>query len=345
MKRTAILILVVTSLSFPVVAQSGFEDIIQGTPADAKYLAEGFITPFMKAFGQGINNGWYNSGAPHKLGGFDLTITSSNVFVPEVDRKYYVDNTKLTEVELLNGGAPPGANPVAQSGSVPTFFGGDIAPTYRSPKGSAALNAQFQGPTGIGLNFLPTPALGLGVGLPLGFEVKLRYAPPVDMSKLDERFSGTFKLFGIGVMHDIKQWIPGVKNLPFDLSLFGGYNKLVLDLGYDPADPTKRGDFSCNAMTFQGLISKKLSVLTVYAGVGYNSARTTMGLKGSYDMNDDGDSIDAGEKDPFTIATDSNGMRATLGLRIRLAIIAFHGDYTMQSYGRTITGGFGINFR
>jgi hypothetical protein len=342
MKRTAILILVVATLSTTAQAQSGFDDIIQGTPADAKYLAEGYITPFMKAFGQGINNGWYNSGAPHKLGGFDLTITSANVFVPEVDKKYFVDNNKLTEVELLNVG---GSTAVPASGDVPTFFGGDVAPNYRSPKGSSALNARFQGPVGLGLPFLPTPALGLGVGLPLGFEVKLRYSPPVDLSKLDDRFSGTFNMFGVGVMHDIKQWIPGVKNLPFDLSLFAGYTKLVLDLGYDPSDETKRGDFSCNAMTFQGLISKKLSILTVYAGVGYNSAKTTMGLKGSYDMNDDGDTIDAGEKDPFTIATDSNGMRATLGLRIRLAIIAFHGDYTMQSYGRTITGGFGINFR
>jgi hypothetical protein len=342
MKRHAILILLLTILSIPMLAQSGFEEIIKGTPADAKYLAEGYIKPFMKAFGEGINNGWYNSGAPHKLGGFDLTLSSANVFVPQGDYKYFVDNSKMTNVELLSGS---GATATAQNGDVPTFFGGDLAPTYRSPKGASALSARFNGPVGLGLTFLPTPSLGLGIGLPLGFEVKVRYVPTLNMSQLSERFSGSFDLFGIGLMHDVKQWIPGIKAMPFDISAFVGYTKLKLDLGYDPADATKRGDFSCTATTIQGLISKKLSVLTVYAGVGYNIANTTMGLKGNYDMNDDGDTIDAGEKDPFTIATESSGMRATLGLRLRLAIIAFHGDYTVQSYGRTITGGFGINFR
>jgi hypothetical protein len=67
-------------------------------------------------------------------------------------------------------------------------------------------------------------------------------------------------------------------------------------------------------------------------------------LKGNYDMNSDGDTADAGEKDPFTIATDSNGFRATVGLRLRLAVIAFHADYSIQKYN-TFTGGFGINFR
>jgi hypothetical protein len=146
-------------------------------------------------------------------------------------------------------------------------------------------------------------------------------------------------------MHDFKQWIPGMKSLPFDMSVFVGYTKMNMDLGFDSSNPAKKGVFTTNATTIQALISKKLSVLTVYGSVGYNTANTEMGLKGSYDMNDDGDTIDAGEKDPFTIVTDSNGMRATVGLRLRLAVIAFHGDYTMQKYGRVITGGFGINFR
>jgi hypothetical protein len=339
MKRIAALIFFL-ALSSSAFSQDGFENIIQGTPADAKYLATGYISPFMKAFGYGINNGWYNSGAPHKLGGFDLTITSANVFVPVTDYKFYVDNTKMTSVERINNGTP---SAVAESGTSPTFFGDDNAANFRSPKGS--LGARFAGPAGIGINFLPTPAVGLGVGLPLGFEVKVRFVPTINLNDYFDQFTGSFSLFGIGVMHDIKQWIPGIKALPFDISAFAGYTKLKLDLGYDPDEPTHRGDFSCNAMTFQGLISKKLSILTVYGSVGYDAAKTSMGLKGNFDMNDDGDEIDPGEKDPFTITTDSNGMRATLGMRIRLAVIAFHGDYTLQRYGKTITGGFGINFR
>lgn len=339
MKRICplILFIAVSTASF---AQDGFENIITGTPADAKYLAEGYISPFMKAFGYGMNNGWYNSGAPHKLGGFDLTITSSNVFVPTLDEKYFVDNDKLTAVELVQGSGP-GATPT--DGYVPTFFGGDVAPNYHALTGTA--DTYFKGPVGLGLKFLPTPGLTLGVGLPAGFQLSVRYVPTVDFHRYLDEFTGGFSMFGVGVMHDIKQYIPGIKAMPFDISAFVGFTKMNMDLGFDSSDPNKKGVFSCNATTIQGLISKKLSILTVYGSFGYNISKTEMGLKGTYDLDNDDVIGEAGEKDPFVINTESNGMRATVGLRLRLAVIAFHGDYTLQKYGRVITGGFGINFR
>jgi hypothetical protein len=338
MKRIYILALSF-ALSTSAFAQDGFLNLITGTPADAKYLATGYVSPFMKAFGYGMNNGWYTSGAPHKLGGFELTLTSANVFVPSLDQKYYVDNSKMTAVELVDGN---GAGAQPKNGYVPTFFGGNVAPTYHALTGTA--DTYFKGPVGLGLKFLPTPGLTLGVGLPLGFEVKVRYVPTVDFHRYVNEFTGGFTMFGVGIMHDFKQWIPGIKALPFDMSVFVGYTKMNMDLGFDSSNPNNKGVFTSNATTIQALISKKLSVLTVYGSVGYNKAMTDMALKGSYDLNDNG-TIDANEKDPFKINAQSNGMRATVGLRLRLAVIAFHGDYTLQQYGRVITGGFGINFR
>lgn len=340
MKRYVLILFFISALPVAMTAQNDdFEGLITGSAADAKYLAQGYLTPFMKAFGYGMNNGWYNSAAPHKLGGFDLTITSANVFVPVIDQSYFVDNSKMTQIERMSNGTITG---VPENGNVPTAFGSGPSPVYRSPKGITGTS--FTGPGGIGIDFLPTPALGLGVGLPKGFELRVRYVPTLNLASYFDQYTGSFSLFGVGVMHDIKQWIPGIKALPFDISAFVGYTKLNLDLGFDPADAGKRGEFACNATTIQALIGKKLSILSVYGTVGYNIAKTDLALKGSYDMNDDGDTTDQGEKDPFTLTTDSNGLRATLGLRIRLAVIAFHADYTIQKYN-TITGGFGINFR
>jgi hypothetical protein len=337
MKRTRLLGLLLVVLSTSSYAQ--FDNLIGGTPADAKYLATGYITPMMKAFGYGMNNGWYNSGAPHKLGGFELTVSVAAVYVPALDTKYFVDNTKLNEVELLNGS---GATATPTSGYVPTFFGGDVAPTYRSPKGVSGV--KFQGPVGFGQQFLPTPGLTAGVGLPLGFEVKVRYVPTLKLSIPNNNdVSGNFGMWGIGIMHNIKQWIPGVKALPFDISAFVAYSKLNMELGFDSSDPNKKAMFNSQAMTIQALISKKLSILTVYGAVGYNSAKTDMDLKGTYDFRSGATITQI--KDPFSVSAQSNGMRGTIGLRIRLAVIAFHADYTLQQYGKVITGGFGINFR
>ena len=343
MKRVQILILL-TAFSTATFGQGGFENILTGSAFDAKYLADGYVTPFMKAFGYGMNNGWYTSGAPHKLGGFELTVTSANVFVPAVDEKYYVDNSKMTDIELLAG---DGASNTPQNGYVPTFFGGNTPPVYHTPN-SIPVPVKFQGPVGVGLKFLPVPGLTLGVGLPLGFEVKVRYVPTLDFRNISNGdVTGGFSLMGFGLMHDFKQWIPGLKELPFDMSVFAGYTKLSSNLGFDPDNPDRKAEFSSNATTIQALISKKLAVITVYGSVGYNMATTNMALKGAYDFDGDGTEGETaeGEKDPFTIGAESGGMRATVGLRLRLAVIAFHGDYTMQQYGRVITGGFGINFR
>src|SRR5690349_10507458 len=149
MKRIHILIVLI-ALSTASFGQDGFNNLLTGSAADAKYLSEGYVTPMLKAWGYGMNNGWYTSGTPHKLGGFELTISSANVFVPVADEKYYVDNAKMTDVELMSGG---GATAVPQNGYVPTFFGSDQTPIYRSPKGNIPQAVKFSGPVGLGLKF------------------------------------------------------------------------------------------------------------------------------------------------------------------------------------------------
>ncbi|MEJ0033087.1 MAG: DUF6588 family protein [Bacteroidota bacterium] len=59
---------------------------------------------------------------------------------------------------------------------------------------------------------------------------------------------------------------------------------MTLSAGLDKNQPNNKADFSCSATTIQALISKKLAVLTVYAGVGYNMAKTKLDVKGSYDL-------------------------------------------------------------
>src|SRR5690606_34566650 len=98
-------------------------------------------------------------------------------------------------------------------------------------------NPQFTGPTGLGLkdeigrNIMPIPMAHLGIGLPKGTDLKIRFIPKINIGG-----DGELKMFGFGIMHDVKQYIPGIKNLPFDLSGFFGYSKLTLN--YDLTSTT-----------------------------------------------------------------------------------------------------------
>lgn len=341
MKKNRLLLFLLLAMPFAVSAQD-FGELLEGSAADAKYVSEGYISPMMKALGYGLNQGWYNTAKPHNFPGFDLTLSVNPVFVPAADKIFKVDNTKLTSFYLSTDmdNKPVQAN---GSGNIPTVLGSrDAKSTYtmRLPA-----TGSFSGPSGIGIGFFPTPTLNLGIGLPKGTDLKVRFVPTLDFNKMTSgELDGSFGLFGVGVMHDFKQWIPGIKALPFDMSVFVGYTQMKLDIGVSEGGPNGKTELKSSATTVQALISKKLSVFTPYFGLGYNMAKTDLALKGNYDFNNDGDTNDANEKDPFALSTDSNGPRATLGFRLKFGPITFHGDYTLAKYN-SASGGIGIAVR
>lgn len=342
MKKIRLLLVLIMAMPFVAAAQGDLDELFNGSVSDAKYLAAGYITPMMKAVGYGMNQGWYNTAKPHKLIGFDLTVSVNPVFIPSADKIFQVDNSKMQNVDLISDVKGAAVTPLTGKGNIPTFFGPDHGTSYavRNQPG-----VTFSGPTGINFNFLPVPTANLGIGLPKGFDIKFRFVPTIDLGKAtSDDITGKFGLWGVGVLHDFKQWIPGIKALPFDLSVFAGYTKMTLNAGVDSAKPDNKAEFSCSATTFQVIISKKLSVLTPYFGVGINSATTKLAVKGSYDFNNNGNSGDAGEKDPFALSVASNGPRATAGIRLKFGPIAFHGDYTFAKY-KAASVGFGINIR
>ncbi len=313
-------------------AQGDIDQLIKGSAADANYLAKGYASPVLKAFGVGLNQGWYNTAKPHKIGGVDLTVTVNAVYFPTADRYYHVDNSQLKNIALTS----------PTNGNVPTLLGPKSpTPTYQDK----ITGTTFSGPAGIDpkgsykINALPVPMAQLGIGLPKGFDLKLRYLPTLDLGD-----NGKMNMFGVGILHDVKQYIPGIKNLPFDLSGFVGYTKMKLDAGLDSSKPDQHAIFESTATTIQGLISKKIAVLTVYAGVGYNVAKTNLALKGTYSFDNPAPAPPTSIKDPVNFNVSASGPRVTGGLRLKLAVITFHADYTLQTY-KTLSVGFGINVR
>jgi hypothetical protein len=338
MKKNRLLFLLLLAMPFAVSAQD-IGELLEGNVADAKYVSEGYISPMMKALGYGLNQGWYNTAKPHNFPGFDLTFSVNPVFVPAADKIFKVNNQTLTSFSLVTDmdGKTIDAN---GTGNIPTVLGADKSTTYRM---DTAPNGTFNGPGGIGINFFPTPTLNLGIGLPKGTDLKVRFVPTLDFDKMSGgELDGSFGLFGVGVMHDFKQWIPGIKALPFDMSVFVGYTKMKLDIGVSQGGANGKTELSSSATTIQALISKKITVFTPYFGVGINMAKTELALKGDYDF--DNNPLTTPTKDPFTFSTESNGPRATLGFRLKFGPLTLHGDYTLAKYNAA-SAGLGIAVR
>ncbi len=341
MKRilTAFIILSATQLSF----SQDLESLIKGSGQDANYLVKGYISPALNTIGAGFAQGWYNTAKPHKLIGFDLTVTASAIYFPSSDLTYKVENSQMTNLQV---NVPPST---ATSIDAPTIFGSATAPTYQlkgplPPPNGPILpipGQTIQGAPGLDFakevgTFIPVAMVQLGIGLPKGTDLKFRFYPSTKIGD-----NGSASMLGFGLMHDIKQHIPGIKRLPFDLSIFAGYTNAKLDVGLDSNKPDQKAIFETTATTVQALISKKLSVLTFYGGLGYNFTSASLAMKGSYDLGLTGVPPLV---DPVNFSVSQSGPRLTAGMRLKLAIFSFHGDYTFQKYN-ALTVGFGLSIR
>lgn len=323
------------------------ENLIKGSTADANYLTKGYVSPILNSIGAGFAQGWYNTAKPHKLIGFDLTVTASAIYFPTSDLTYRVENSQLSNLQV---NVPPSNTTFVDA---PTILGSSTAPVYQLKGPTPPPNGPIipipgqtvSGTPGLdlkkeGFSFIPTAMVQLGIGLPKGTDLKFRFFPSTKVGD-----NGTASMLGFGLMHDIKQHIPGIKRLPFDLSAFVGYTNVKTDVGLDASRPDQKANFETTATTVQALISKKLSVLTFYGGLGYNFTSASLSMKGRYDtgLRDlNGTAIQL--QDPVDFTLSQSGPRVTAGMRLKLFIFTFHGDYTFQQYN-ALTVGFGFNVR
>jgi hypothetical protein len=335
--RIASLVSLCLTMVSPAFAQDNLDELLNESVDDGRKLINAYVSPFMNSVTLGLNQGWYNTAKPHKIAGVDLTITANAMTIPKSDLFFDVTKLGLDVIELDNNSSD---YPLA-----PTIFGPDRAPTFSYTDEETGITESYDGPGGIdlegelGKNWVPIPMANLGFGLPKGTDLKIRFTPTIDLGD-----DSSLKIFGLAVMHDIKQWIPGIKLLPFDLSGFVGYTKFKMETYFDPENhPDQRGLFELNATTVQGLISKQFSVLTLYGGLGYNIAKSNLAVKGTYDINDDGQ-INANETDPLDLRFAASGFRTTAGMRLKLAVLTLHADYTIQKY-KCLTVGLGISVR
>jgi hypothetical protein len=323
-------------------------DFLKSAPADATKYLQAYMTPYADAFGAGLNGGWYNTAKPHKLLGFDLTLNVSAGAVPTSAQSF-----DLSKIGLSSS--------ITATGIAPTAAGSKTAGPDISYKVSGIEVAKFKAPAGSGFRYVPVPMLQAGIGLPLGSEVKLRYVPKMNIGN-----NGNIALWGVGLMHNITQYLPGDKLLPFDVSVFGGYTKLDANAhlsiqpssgvatNYNPAVTfdNQNLNISVTALNVSAIASLNLPVVTLYGGLGYSKTKTEMIVSGNFptptlngttpEYNNSG--VKTGANFPAINIENFSGVRANIGLRIKLAIITIHADYTRAQYNVFSTG-LGFSFR
>ncbi len=356
-----IMIFLVGSMAQPVKTMAQNEEdiaaFLQAGEEDASKLITAYLEPVVKSLSYGMTGGWYTTAKAHKSLGFDVSVSVNLAFIPSSDN-FFNPNSLNLSATTYDGARPDGSTAAFDpTKKAPTIFGPKDETQYSSsydPDGSGPLGPQtyvFSGPEGfdvkkeIGFAAAPAPMIQLGIGVIKNTDLKIRFVPKQEFG------SSELQMFGIGVMHDIKQHIKGIKLLPFDLSALVAYNSVSGSTDLSNTDPTDGspdspdgiGDYKFNSWVIQALISKKISVLTGYAGLGYSIVNTKVDVKGDYLIVPTSGG-DLTVTDPVTIDFKNNSMRLTLGMRLKLGPVFFNGDYTFQKYN-TLSVGFGFAVR
>ncbi len=322
--------------------------------ANLHYIINGYVGPLAEDLGGVASGGWYNTAENHKRFGFDLCVNMTTIFAPSSSQAFPVDNAQLSEVGFL--GTTTG------SGQMATAYGAELDEPTFSYNGGPNFPATpvFSGPGGgnlvkeIPIGSMAIPTIQAGLGLFANTDLRFRFTPGIAIgeTKVD--------MWGAGLMHDIKQHIAGLKELPFSLSLMLAYTNLktATNMGglYQNTagnNAGQEGVAETTAFTAQVLISKQIPVLTFYGGIGYNSGNTTFKINGNYVVDSaylpagGTDTLDTPVtlNDPFSNEYSTSGFRFTGGIRFKFGPIFLNSDYTFYKGAGLLTLGFGATVR
>jgi hypothetical protein len=318
---------------------------------DSNTLLQNYLNPSMKGLMSSMNGGWYSTAKSHKKFGFDISFGLNAAFTPEKDKVFQFIADDYNFLSLVDGGT-----------NIPTVLGNDNSNTSFNVsipyQGGDFKSGSFELPGGIAkdlpVNAVPTPFVQVGLGLPFKTTIKLRYVPKMNFaSKVNAN------LIGVGLQHDLTQYLGLVGKLPFSVSILGAYTTSTIDYNIKNGDITDQvsvsnglAQYKLNIWTVQALGSLDFKIVTLYGGIGINGGSSAFNIKGDYELTYDIQSADGTNQgtivesisDPLSLKFKSSGARATLGARLNLAFLKIFADYTLQEYN-TATLGVAFSFR
>tara|TARA_B100000886_G_scaffold283770_1_gene208108 strand:- start:1605 stop:2567 length:963 start_codon:yes stop_codon:yes gene_type:complete len=313
--------LLLVCFSFYVSAQN----ITVSNTSDATNILGAYFGPLTGSIGSGLNKGWYNTAKPHKLAGFDVSLTLNLITISDEVASFDVNSIE---------------NFSSTSSSTPSILGSGEGATINYQNGN--VNGQFVMPDqDIEIKTVPIRTLNVGLGLIKGTEINIRYIPTYEY---DIGFvgKGSIELYGAGIKHDVLQWLTLNKFLPFDLSVQGAISQFNTSFEVESQSIKQGVDLDIRASTVNIIFSKKFAMITAYASIGQNFVSSTLNANTNFSL---GSTSTLNFDLPVEInMPNTSEMQASAGIRLQFAIFTLYANQSFSSYPST-SAGIGISFR
>lgn len=329
-------------ISADLFSQADVAKFLKAGKTDANSLIKAYLNPYATAFGDGLNMGWYNSAKTHKLGGFDLSISATAIQIPESGLSFDLNSLNLTELTL--------ADPTQHI--APTIAGKkEMGPKLLVKDSDGSTAFSFNTPEGVGLDIVPVPMAQLSIGLFPHTDVIGRFVPKIKYDNDGDKMNIGF--WGVGIKHNFKEWVPVLKELPFDASVFGSISQVngQSELTFTPQDYDEPSaiityndtndqllSFKTKTSRFGLIISKKIGILTLFGGLGQSSSEITIDILGKYPVlkkNANGDLVISDNDalyDPIALSFKASNICMDAGFRLNLFLFRIFGSINRSEY-------------
>lgn len=338
MKKTVFLTVFLLFFNFGF-SQSDVVKYMNAGTADASKLFKAYLNPFANALGDGLNNSWYYTAGTHKRLGFDFSMSISVTRVPESDRSFDLGQLMLENIRVDN----------SQGTFGPTVVGADtLGPTLyiMNPTNSSDTLSSFSSPSGTNMNLIPVPMAQFAIGLFPHTDISLRYVPKLSFnSESQNRDKMRVGMFGVGIKHSFNDWMPVLKRLPFDASVFATYSNINANSGIDfrpvvndPAyvpDENQQLEVNTNTSKIGLIVSKKIAFVTLFGGIGNSRSDTKIDLLGRFPVisdSVDGQFVWKDETDPIKLRFNYSRVSMDAGIRLKFSFFNVFASVNKAEY-------------
>ncbi|WP_299610215.1 DUF6588 family protein [uncultured Aquimarina sp.] len=331
MKKTLLFcLMLVLKVSY---AQTNVDQLLELGIQNAQRFSTDYFAPGGEVLVNSMSNGWYKSAQVKKLWRFEVGFVGNLSFVREEKQSFILNTAEYDGVAFREGPA---------SQEVVNAFGGNRGDIVVVLNQGQLAQVEVTLPDGIGgqeVNIAPTGFLQGSIGVSRSTEVKARFLPKIAVRENTEVF-----LYGLAVQHEFTDWIFSWKRLPFRFSGLVGYTNVRGFYDFAADSETEGNDqeirLKSNSWLVSGIISTKFSKVNLYGGFGFYTGNSTADVLGSYEVQS-GPLASQTVVDPISVDNKTSGLKATLGVNVKLGFFRANLDYTLQNYQNL---SIGMNF-
>lgn len=174
---------------------------------DALFYSDKYITPATDAAIYQASSGWIATPRKRELWDVTIGVHTNIFFTPNRDRAFVINNSDLSFFTLENG----------TSATVPTAVGNKDQVYLTGQLGDSEV--RLKTPQGINRDVVAYPYFQGSVALWYGTELVAKYSPKVQLKR------SNYQVYGVGVTHNISQYIKKLQERDYSLSALAAYSR------------------------------------------------------------------------------------------------------------------------